>query len=75
MLPESTYLERYDDLNVEWFREPFVALRQPVVPSPHDQKPNWWIARELAKKLGLERVLPLEDHRGVPGLPAHEGRA
>jgi thiosulfate reductase/polysulfide reductase chain A len=35
-----------------------VALRQPVVPSPHDQKPNWWIARELAKKLGLESYYP-----------------
>ena len=58
VLPESTYLERYDDLNVELFREPFVALRQPVVPSPHDQKPNWWIARELAKKLGLEAYYP-----------------
>ena len=58
VLPESIYLERYDDINVEWFREPFVALRQPVVPSPHDQKPNWWIARELAKKLGLESFYP-----------------
>lgn len=61
VLPESTYLERYDDLNVELFREPFVALRQPVVPSPHDQKPNWWIARELAKKLGLEAFYPWKD--------------
>ncbi|MCX6551788.1 MAG: molybdopterin-dependent oxidoreductase [Acidobacteria bacterium] len=58
VLPESTYLERYDDLNPELFREPFVALRQPVVQSPHDQKPNWWIARELAKKLGLESYYP-----------------
>jgi hypothetical protein len=39
-LPESVYLERYDDLNVELFPEPFVALRQPVVSSPHDQKPT-----------------------------------
>ncbi len=58
VLPESTYLERHDDLNVELFREPFVALRQPVVPSPHDQKPNWWIARELALKLGLGAYYP-----------------
>jgi len=58
VLPESTYLERYDELNPELFRDPFVALRQPVVPSPHDQKPNWWIARELAKKLGLESFYP-----------------
>jgi thiosulfate reductase/polysulfide reductase chain A len=61
VLPESTYLERYDDLNVEFFREPFVALRQPVVASPEDQKPNWWIARELALKLGLEAYYPWTD--------------
>jgi thiosulfate reductase/polysulfide reductase chain A len=58
VLPESVYLERYDDLNVEWFREPFVALRQPVVPSPHDQKPNWWIAKKMAEKLGLDAYFP-----------------
>jgi thiosulfate reductase/polysulfide reductase chain A len=61
VLPESTYLERYDDLNVQTFRDPFVALRQPVVASPHDQKPNWWIARELAVRLGLERYYPWKD--------------
>ena len=61
VLPESTYLERYDDLNVEYFRDPFVALRQPVVEPPDDQKPNWWIARELAKKLGLGDYYPWKD--------------
>ncbi|MCP3978501.1 MAG: molybdopterin-dependent oxidoreductase [bacterium] len=61
VLPESVYLERHDELNVEWFREPFVALRQPVVDAPHEQKPNWWIARELAKRLGLERYFPWTD--------------
>ncbi len=61
MLPESVYLERYDDFNTEAFREPFVSLRQPVVEAPDDQKPNWWIARELALKLGPRRVLPLDD--------------
>ncbi len=58
VLPESTYLERHDELNVELFKEPFVALRQPVIASPHDQKPNWWIARQLAVKLGLEAFYP-----------------
>jgi thiosulfate reductase/polysulfide reductase chain A len=61
VLPESVYLERFDDLNVEWFREPFIALRQPVVPSPHDQKPNWWIAKKLADKLGLGHYFPWKD--------------
>ena len=69
VLPEATYLERYDELNVELFREPFVALRQPVVEAPNDQKPNWWIARELALKLGLGSYYPWKtiveylDHR------------
>lgn len=69
VLPESVYLERHDDLNVELFREPFVALRQPVVESPDQQKPNWWIARELAVRLGLEAYYPWKtieeylDHR------------
>ncbi len=61
VLPESVYLERYDELNVELFRDPFVALRQPVVAAPGDQKPNWWIARELAIKLGLGNYYPWTD--------------
>jgi thiosulfate reductase/polysulfide reductase chain A len=58
VLPESVYLERYDDINVEWFREPFVSLRQPVVDSPHDQKPNWWMAKKLAERLDLQNYYP-----------------
>ncbi len=58
VLPEAVYLERYDELNVELFREPFVALRQPVVEPPADQKPGWWIARELAIRLGLGAYYP-----------------
>ncbi len=58
VLPEAIYLERYDEPNAELFREPFLALRQPVVDPPDDQKPGWWIARELAKKLGLEAFYP-----------------
>ncbi len=61
VLPESIYLERFDEINVELFREPFVALRQPVVQSPGDQKPSWWIARKLAEKLSLDQYYPWKD--------------
>ncbi len=61
VLPESNYLERYDDLHSEPFREPFIALRQPVVEAPDDQKPNWWIAKKLAEKLGLGAYYPWND--------------
>ncbi len=58
VLPESVYVERFDDINVEWFREPFVSIRQPVVDAPSDQKPNWWIAKKLADKLNLGHYYP-----------------
>jgi len=61
VLPEAVYLERHDELNVELFREPFVAIRQPVVRPPGDQKPNWWIAKALAGKLGLGAYYPWGD--------------
>jgi thiosulfate reductase / polysulfide reductase chain A len=58
VLPESTYLERYDELNTEPFKTSFVSLRQPVVESPNDQKPSWWIAKKLGEKLGLKEYFP-----------------
>jgi thiosulfate reductase/polysulfide reductase chain A len=61
VLPESVYLERYDELHAEPFRQPFVSLQQPVVEAPDDQKPNWWIAKKLAEKLGLGAYYPWND--------------
>lgn len=58
VLPECTYLERYDDLYAGTFREPFVALRQPVVAPMYNSKPGWWIARELGRRLGLSQYFP-----------------
>jgi thiosulfate reductase/polysulfide reductase chain A len=58
VLPESVYLERYDDLNTSPFREGFVGIRQPVVDEPNDQKPNWWMAKKLGEKLGLGAYFP-----------------
>jgi len=58
VLPETTYLERYDDLNNASFRQSFVSLRQPVVEAPGDQKPNWWMAKKLSEKLGLGKYYP-----------------
>lgn len=58
VLPECTYLERYDDLYAGAFRTPFVALRQPAVEPMYDSKPGWWMAKELAKRLDLEAYFP-----------------
>lgn len=61
VLPEATYLERYDDLHAPGFKQGYVALRQPVVEPLYDTKPGWWIAKELGKRLGLEQYFPWED--------------
>jgi thiosulfate reductase/polysulfide reductase chain A len=59
VLPEATYLERYDaPLVVNSVKTPFVSLRQPVIEPLHESKPGWWIAKELAKRMGLEAYFP-----------------
>ena len=59
VLPEATYLERYDVPHVaESAKKPFIALRQPVVDPLYETKPGWWIAREMARRLGLEAYFP-----------------
>ena len=55
ILPECTYLERYDVLRNDHNREPVIALRMPATEPKYDTKPDWWIAKELATKMGLEK--------------------
>ncbi|MBU3916812.1 molybdopterin-dependent oxidoreductase, partial [bacterium] len=53
ILPDTTYLERYDVMNAPEWREPFVSIRQPAVKPLYQSKPSWWIAKEIANRLGL----------------------
>lgn len=63
VLPESTYLERHDDVwNGPW-RRPFIAIREPAVDPMYDSKPGWWIAKELANRTGLGAAFPWKDAR------------
>jgi thiosulfate reductase/polysulfide reductase chain A len=61
VLPEVTFLERYDELLTGWGRQGWIALRQPVVEAPHEQKPGWWMAKQLAGKLGIAECMPFDD--------------
>jgi thiosulfate reductase/polysulfide reductase chain A len=60
VLPEDMFLERYDELLAGWGRQGWVALRQPVVSAPADQKPAWWMAKQLAEKLGIPEAMPFK---------------
>ena len=62
VLPECTYLERYDNINVGMFKgEVEIALRQPAVQPFWESKPSWWITKELGGKLGLADFFPWKD--------------
>ncbi|MBM4394059.1 MAG: molybdopterin-dependent oxidoreductase [Deltaproteobacteria bacterium] len=61
VLPESTYLERCDEVDNPPYKVPFAAVRQPVVEPMHDSKPGWWIAREIAHRIGLADYFPWKD--------------
>jgi len=54
VLPECTYLERYDSIRTGPHRKPQIALRMPASEPLYNTKPAWWMAKELSKKLGLE---------------------
>ncbi len=61
ILPECTYLERYDLIRTSPQREPHIALRMPATPPKYDTKPAWWIAKQLAEKMGLGAYFPYDD--------------
>lgn len=59
VLPEATYLERYDAPMVAGgVKVPFISVRFPAVEPLHESKPGWWIAKSLAGRLGLDAYLP-----------------
>jgi len=65
VLPECTYLERYDEIRTAPHREPNVALRMPVTEPMGDSKPAWWITKQLGEKLGLGAWFPYQDYSEV----------
>ena len=61
VLPECTYLERYDSIRTSPHRIPQIALRMPAAEPMYDSMPAYWMARQLAIKLGLEAYFPHEN--------------
>src|SRR5512133_1599951 len=58
VLPEATYLERYDELWACAHKTPYIALREPAIEPLYETKPGWWIAKELGRRVGLEAWFP-----------------
>ncbi|MEI7596216.1 MAG: molybdopterin-dependent oxidoreductase [Bacteroidota bacterium] len=60
VLPECTYLERFDSLRVSQNREANISLRMPAAKPLNDTKSAWWMTRELGIKLGLKDYFPFK---------------
>lgn len=60
VLPECTYLERYDSIRSLQGRESSIALRMPAVEAKYNSKPAWWMAKEIGKRLGLADYFPFD---------------
>ncbi len=62
VLPECTYMERYDEINLGKFKgEGEISIRQPTVEPLWESKPSWWMTKELGNKLGLSAFFPWKD--------------
>lgn len=58
VLPEASYLERYDPLTVVGNR---IFLRQPVVEAQGEAKSALWIFKQLGERLGLSDYFQYKD--------------
>ena len=65
VLPECTYLERYDGIRSATNREPSIAIRQPVAKPKYKSKPAWWISKQLGERLGLHDYFNYNDFEDV----------
>jgi thiosulfate reductase/polysulfide reductase chain A len=54
VLPEATYLERLDPIESLGGIVPIAVMRQPTIEAMFESKPNLWIMKELATRLGDE---------------------
>ena len=58
LLPEASYLERYDDLQVGGAREGYVAVRMPAMKPLHDTRDAWTICKQIADRIDLGHYFP-----------------
>jgi thiosulfate reductase/polysulfide reductase chain A len=79
LLPETSYLERYDDLQLGGAREGYVAIRTPAIEPLHDTRDAWSICKAVAERLELGRYFPhdsvadlVDERLRKVGLSRHE---
>ena len=65
VLPECTFLERYDGIRSATNRTPSIAVRTPAAQPKYDSKPGWWVAKEIGERIGLGDYFNYSDYKEV----------
>lgn len=65
VLPECTYLERYDSIRSATNRQPSIALRIPAVKPNYQSKPAWWISKQIAERMSVGNYFSYNDYEEV----------
>ncbi len=60
ILPNCGYLEKDSPIIVQKGAKPRMTMRRKVIDPVYDSKPEWWIFKELAKRLGAGQYFPYE---------------
>lgn len=65
VLPECTYLERFDGIRSAANRDPSVAVRLPATTPRFESKAGWWVAQQIGNKMRLSQYFDFEDYGEV----------
>jgi thiosulfate reductase/polysulfide reductase chain A len=60
ILPESTYLERANNLGQMNGPVPVFSMRDQAIAPRFDSRPAWWIFREILRRMGKKEALDFE---------------
>ena len=66
LLPECSYLERYDlvktgtQYNLAETQQQYITARMPLVPPMFERKDHVYITNEIAKRMGYEEQIPVQ---------------
>ena len=61
LLPSATYLEKSSVISTGKGLKPQFRIREKAIEPHNDAKPDWWIFRQLAERLGIGKYFKFDD--------------
>jgi thiosulfate reductase / polysulfide reductase chain A len=61
LLPSATYLEKSSILRTEKGLKPRFGIRRQAIEPRNEARPDWWIFKQLAERLGVDKYFKFKD--------------